>query len=432
MKKVLIIAYYWPPAGGGGVQRWVKFVKYLREFNWEPVVFVPENANYPVEDLSMLSEVPEDIRIWKYPIIEPYDLYNVFTGKKKNSKIHANFLSEGKKLGWKDSVAVWIRGNFFIPDARFLWIKPAAGFLIKKLQSNPVDAIISTGPPHSVHLIAQRINSDLGFPWIVDYRDPWTQIDYFNDLKLTFFAKWIHTRLEKKVLNQCDHIITVGRSMASDLNQLTTTPKTVITNGYDTTDFVQKDIHSEIFTISYLGVMNESRNPVAFWKALSNLREQQTIPENNLAVNIVGQIDKTTELSIKESKISDDIYLQGYVNHSKALDFMHQSDLLLLVINRTQNNKTILTGKIFEYIASGKPILCIGPKDGDAAEILKELDTASVFDYEDIEGIQNHIAQLYFHYQSGQKTAGKNDSIKYSRKFLTEKLTTILNTITTR
>ena len=432
LKKVLIIAYYWPPAGGGGVQRWVKFVKYLRDYGWEPIVFIPENANYPVLDQTLHSDIPEDIQIWKLPVMEPYDLYNILTGKKRKEKIHPNFLSEGKKLGWKDKIAVWIRGNVFIPDARFLWIRPASRYLIKRLREVHVDAIISTGPPHSMHLIAQKVHDALKIPWVVDYRDPWTQIDYFNDLHLTTLARNTHLRLEKKVLNSCNHIVTVGKSMAEDLNHFSKVPKTVITNGYDDADFtaIQGNSSTEL-NITYLGVMNESRNPHAFWQAIAAIRAKNTIHPRELRIHIVGQIDVTTEQSIREAGIDEMVIRHGYVSHSRALELMSQAGMLLLVINRTSNNKTILTGKIFEYIASGKPILCIGPKDGDAADILSEVESAHVFEYDETEAIENFVTDSYRSFRNGTLISNDvNKSSKYTRKNLTEKLATVLNQIT--
>ncbi|MFZ1750173.1 MAG: hypothetical protein WAU01_08280, partial [Saprospiraceae bacterium] len=207
IKKILIITYYWPPAGGGGVQRWVKFVKYLRDFGWEPVVFTVQNGQYPILDHTLIGEIPDGVEIIKEPIFEPYEWYNRFAGKAKDSKIDANFLSQGKKYSFKNKLAVWVRGNLFIPDAKRWWIRPASKRLDKYLLSNPVDAVVSTGPPHTCHMIALRLHKKYKLPWIVDYRDPWTQIDYFGDLGLTWLAKKVHQSLEKQVLDTCDAIV---------------------------------------------------------------------------------------------------------------------------------------------------------------------------------------------------------------------------------
>ncbi len=429
MKKVLIIAYYWPPSGGGGVQRWVKFAKYLGDFGWQPIVYVPKNANYSVVDASIDQDIPENIEIWQYPIFEPYHFYNLFKGKKKTEKIHPNFLSEGKKLGWKDKIAVWVRGNIFIPDARFMWILPSRRYLRQKLTDTKVDMIISTGPPHSVHLIAQNLNSTFKIPWIVDYRDPWTQIDYFDELMLTCAAKKFHQYLESKVLDQCDHIITVGKNMALDLEALTKTPKSVITNGYDDSE-VKVNPHLPLdFNITYLGVMNVSRNPTSLWQVLHDLATEKHTLINELNVKLVGQIDAESKSSIKDFRIDNVVQEIGYVSHTKALEYLQNAAILLLVINKTKNNKTILTGKIFEYIASGKPILCIGPKDGDAADILRDVENATIFEYDDVEGIKEYLLDMYHKFNAGNFSIVKTNSSKYSRKNLTQDLAELMNKI---
>ncbi|MBE9481851.1 MAG: glycosyl transferase family 1, partial [Bacteroidetes bacterium] len=174
MKKVLIITYYWPPSGGAGVQRWLKFVKYLREFGWEPIVYTPENPEAPDIDNSLEKDIPDNLTVIKRKIWEPYTAYKKFIGQEKEQKINAGFLSENKKPKLSENISVWIRGNFFIPDARKFWIKPSVKFLTNYLKNNPVDAMISSGPPHSMHMIALGLKQRLGIPWLADFRDPWT------------------------------------------------------------------------------------------------------------------------------------------------------------------------------------------------------------------------------------------------------------------
>ena len=429
MKKVLIITYYWPPAGGSGVQRWVKFAKYLRDFGWEPVIFTVESTDYPIIDNSIGKDLPDDIEVIKSKILEPYQLYNFFSGKKKGQKIDANFLSEGKKLNWKDKIAVWIRGNIFIPDAKFLWIGPSVRYLLDYLKENQINAMISTGPPHSCHLIAQNVCKKTNIPWIVDYRDPWTQIDYFDELMLTSWAKKRHIKLEKKVLDACSHIITVGNSMADDLRNQTTTTVTVITNGYDETDrnVIFTTPRSDKFVISYLGVMNVSRDPEVLWQTLKKLKLTQNEVYNKIEINLIGQVEDTTIKNIVQFGLEEKVKLFGYLAHKDAIVYQNSSDALLLVINKTKNNKTILTGKIFEYIASGKPIICIGPKNGDAAAILSSLDNTYIVDYQNTEEMENVITKLFNNRHLYSASLKNIDH--FSRKALTSKLSDILNKI---
>ena len=219
MKKVLIITYYWPPSGGAGVQRWLKFVKYLREFGWEPIVYTPENPEAPAVDESLLKDIPKNLTAIKRPIWEPYNLYKNFIGQKKDERINAGFLTEKKKPGLAEKISVWVRGNWFIPDARKLWITPSIKFLSDYLKRNPVDAIVSTGPPHSMHLIALGLKKKLNLPWLADFRDPWTNIDFYDKLMLTKASDVKHKKMELDVLKNANIITAIGWSMADDLKK---------------------------------------------------------------------------------------------------------------------------------------------------------------------------------------------------------------------
>ncbi|MBK9734370.1 MAG: glycosyltransferase family 4 protein [Saprospiraceae bacterium] len=429
-KRVLIITYYWPPAGGGGVQRWVKFVKYLRDFGWEPIVFTVENGDYPILDPTLIEEVPDNIEVIKQAIIEPYTWYRKFTGKSKDSKIDANFLSQGKKLSFLDKLAVWIRGNMFIPDARILWVRPSAKTLIQYLANHPVDAMISTGPPHSCHLIASHIKTKIDIPWIVDYRDPWTQIDYFDDLRLTYFARKRHQNLEKHVLNQCNRIVCIGKTMASDLKSITNTKTTVITNGYDESDIISlQTVLDKKFTITYIGTMNASRNPEILWKAIQKLKSEKHEMMSDISINLVGNPEAIIKQSITAYGLDHLVNLVGYVNHGEAIKYQNSAQLLLLIINKTTNNKSILTGKIFEYLASGRPIICIGPKDGDAAEIINSSASGVMIEYEDTEQLISYLKLSYDLYLNHKLTNQSKGIEMYSRRNLTGKLADILNEI---
>ena len=430
MKKVLIITYYWPPAGGGGVQRWVKFVKYLRDFGWEPIVFTVEGGSYPILDASLENEIPEGIEVIKSSIFEPYGWYNKMLGKGKNEKVAANFLSEGKKLGWKDRFAVWIRGNFFIPDARAFWVKPSIRLLDQYLVDHRIDVMVSSGPPHSCHLIAHGIKKKHDLPWIVDYRDPWTQIDYFNDLGLTKWARNRHISLEKKVLNGCDIIVTVGKTMAEDLISITKNRSEVITNGFDDADRAKAETKLDAeFTITYIGTMNDARNPLVLWEVLSQLKKENHPLIHKIKVKLIGKPEQLVKDSIQKYEITELIEFCGYVPHKEAIQYQNSARILLLIINRTSNNKSILTGKIFEYIASSRPILCIGPADGDAAAILDEADCGCIFDYEDAVGIRKYLTEAYTNYLKNDNQQVATSVEVYSRKNLTKKLAELLNEI---
>ncbi len=430
-KRVLIITYYWTPAGGGGVQRWVKFVKYFLDFGWEPVVYTVSNGDYPILDESLLKEIPSDVEVIRTPIWEPYDFYRRLVGKKKNEKLDANFLSQGKKMGWKEKIGVWIRGNFFIPDARCFWIKPSVKFLCDYLEKTPVDAVISTGPPHSCHLIGLGIKKKIGLPWIVDYRDQWTQIDFYHELNLSYFADKRHKTLEKKVLDSCNAITPIGKTMAEELKAISTNRTEVITNGFDDSDKVDVNVPlDEKFSITYIGTMNNARDPIVLWQALERLKKINHPLVKDIVVKLVGKPEASVHESIKKYELDNLVEFVGYVPHSEAIKFQNSAQILLLVINNTWNNKSILTGKIFEYLASNRPVVCIGPKDGDAADIINQSGAGVVIDYNEVEVLEALLKQWYQKYLEKTLVSSSSGIEKYSRKNLTGQMAHLLDEIT--
>ena len=268
-QKVLIIAYYWPPAGGPGVQRWLKFVKYLPEFGIEPIVYCPENPNYPIVDESLVNEIPNGITIIKQPIKEPYQLAN-FLSKKSSKKISSGVIPKAKKQSLTEKLMLYVRGNFFIPDARKNWIKPSVEFLSEYIKTYKIETIITTGPPHSVHVIGFELKRNLNIKWLTDFRDPWTTIGYHKALKLTKSSQQKHIELETKVLNSADAIVVTSNHTKNEFETKTTKPISVITNGYDNHSVRVEEKHKE-FTLSHIGSLLSERNPKILWEVLSEL-----------------------------------------------------------------------------------------------------------------------------------------------------------------
>jgi glycosyltransferase involved in cell wall biosynthesis len=430
MKKVLVITYYWPPSGGAGVQRWVKFVKYLPQFGWEPVVYTPENPEMPAIDHSLEHDIPEGIQIIKTKIREPYAAYKKFVGRSKDDPIKAGFLSEKKNPTLTEKISVWIRGNLFIPDARKFWIKPSVRSLTRYLQENQVEVIVSTGPPHSMHLIGREISQKLNIPWIADFRDPWTNIDFYKDLMLTQSSDRKHRQMEKEVLEKADRVIVVGKGMANDFKKTVNRDYHIITNGFDEADFDTGSVQPDTkFTFAHIGAMVPARNPVTFWKAIHELVLKDPDLANDLEIKLVGQVDYSVRELIDRLELQKYVRFIPYLPHNKAMKLQREVGVLLLVINNTPNAKMVVTGKIFEYIHSGRPILCIGPSDGDAAAVLSETETGIVYDYDDLAGIKNVIRSFYVKYKTGDlNVKGKNIS-KYSRQNLTNQLAEVLNSL---
>ncbi len=431
MKKVLIITYYWPPSGGAGVQRWLKFVKYLREFGWEPIVYTPENPEAPDIDNSLEKDIPDNLTVIKRKIWEPYTAYKKFIGQEKEQKINAGFLSENKKPKLSENISVWIRGNFFIPDARKFWIKPSVKFLTNYLKNNPVDAMISSGPPHSMHMIALGLKQRLGIPWLADFRDPWTNIDFYDDLKLSKYADKKHHALEQKVLKNADSVVLVSNGMADDFNKIYHRNYEVITNGYDSDDISNgsKIELDKKFSISYIGTMVKTRNPISFWKAINQIINLNKEFAKNIDIKLIGKIDYSVQQSIEEFQLQKYITKINYLPHNEVIKLQKQSQVLLLLINNTPNAKMILTGKFFEYMASHRPILCIGPSNGDAVRILKETNSGLQSDFQDVKKIKENILNFYQLYKNQELSSDIKNIENYSRKGLTNRLVNVLNGI---
>ena len=432
MKRVLIITYYWPPSGGSGVQRWLKMSKYLPENGWQPVIYTAENAEYPVEDRSLEKDVTPEAEVIRRPIVEPYAFYKKFLGIRKEEKVKAGFINEGvKKIGWKENLSVWLRGNLFIPDARCWWIKPSVRHLSKYLKEHPVDAMISTGPPHSMHLIANALHKKFNIPWVADFRDPWTDVFYFDSLKLSKCSIRKHKKLENQVITEADKVVTVGWHGAEDMKNLGAKNVEVITNGYDEEcvfDSAQIP-DNECFTVSYTGVLlpNES---FVIWDAFKELCEENLEFNKALKINLIGHIDESVKRYISEKKLNDKVNNIEYMKHSQVLDYQRKSDLLLLLIPRAKKAECILTGKLFEYLVSGRPILAVGPENGDAAKILFETKCGMTTDYDDKAKMKEIILD-YFNKRTDNQSIeiDKNEVAKYSRKNLAKDYVRLLNGI---
>lgn len=427
-KKVLIITYYWPPGGGAGVQRWLKFVKYLPEYGWKPVVYAPENPEYTAIDHSLEKDIPAGTEILKTRVWEPYDFYKKFVGLKKEDKINSAFVSEKKKPKHFENLAIAIRGNFFIPDARKFWVKPSVKYLAKYLQKNPVDLIVSTGPPHTMHLIAYNLKHATGLPWIADFRDPWTQISYYKDLKLLPFADNKHKRLEKKMLAGADRVMVVSDGMKKEFNEICNREYQVIPNGYDEDDIPKtKIIRDKKFSLAHIGTLATSRNPAALWKALKQIADENKGFRENLEIKLVGKVDIHVLEMIKSHGLEKNLHLIPYLSHDKVVEEQHKSAVLLLLIHDTPKAGLILTGKLFEYLSARRPILCIGPEDGNAAKIISETESGATVNRENISGLKQQILQFYTDFGQGTDFTGAKKIESYSRRALTGQLSEMMD-----
>ncbi|MEN8139212.1 MAG: glycosyltransferase family 4 protein [Bacteroidota bacterium] len=430
MKKVLIITYYWPPAGGPGVQRWLKFVKYLRDFGWEPVVYTVDNPKYPIIDNSLEKDIPEGIEVIKKSIIEPYTFASFITGQKDIDKIKGGFISSEEKQSLMKKLTTWVRGNFFIPDARKFWIEPSVKFLKNYLSQNNVDVVITTGPPHSLHLIGLKLKRLLDVKWIADFRDPWTNIDYYSKLKLTNWADLKHHRLEKDVIEESDKVLVVGKTMKDEFYMLGGDKIHVIPNGFDVETAKKESVDlDEKFSISHIGSMNADRNPEMLWEALSECINEQPEIAKHLQIKLAGMVSREVFDTLEFYELSKYVYHEKYLNHDDVITFQKSSQLLLLVLNNTANAKGIVTGKFFEYLNAKRPILTIGPEDGDLAEILKGTESGEIVDYGKKDKMKELIMKYYSDFINEELFVNSKNIEQYSRKNITAKLAGIMNSL---
>ncbi len=396
-------------------------------------MYTPENPEIPVLDESLKKNIPEGLTLLKTKIFEPYSFYKLFVGRKRDEKINTGFLSENKKPKFAEKISVWIRGNFFIPDARKFWINPSVKFLENYLKKNKVDVIISTGPPHSMHLIALKLKTKFKIPWLADFRDPWTNIDFYGDLMLTKSANLKHHDLEKKVLMNADAIVTVGETISKEFSSSFPEREKfihTITNGFDLEDvFVGKVELDKKFSLAHIGTLVQSRNNILLWRTLSEIeKENQTFSED-LEIKLVGKVDFSVYESIKKYGLEKFVKKIEYLPHNQVVKFQQQSQVLLLLSNNTKNARGILTGKIFEYLSAKRPILAIGDCNGDIAKILNETNAGRIADFEDADSLKNIILGYYRDFKNGNLICNSKGIEKFSRMELTGQLAGLLESL---
>lgn len=424
MKKVLIITYYWPPSGGGGVQRWLKFAKYLPQSGWEPVIFTPENPDFDTRDESLFKDVNDQLEVIKLPIWEPYSL---FAKINKGKNLKQGLVSSDSKKSWLTNLALFVRGNFFIPDPRRFWVKLSIKFLSQIIEDNAIDVIVTTGPPHSMHLIGLGLKKKLGIKWVADFRDPWSKWDMLDQFKMTSLAKLRHKQLERKVLEHADKVLTVSNSWAKEFKRIYNRKYEIITNGFDEDDFENKHkiTKTDGFVISHFGLINQFRNPVQFWEALKTVIASN--PTLNIQLNLFGTIaSEIAEFLQNDEVLKKVVQLKAPVSHDQVLIEYQKSNLLLLLLNDSENALGHLPGKLFEYMASNKFVLALGPVNGDCAKIIDETGIGSVLDWKDLEGMQSVLADRF---ASEKRPVGNVKTTKYSRRALTKQLSDLLNSI---
>jgi glycosyltransferase involved in cell wall biosynthesis len=418
--KVLIITYYWPPAGGSGVQRWLKFVKYLQNFDIEPIVYTVDDASYPKEDSSLMNEVPENIEVLKQPIWEPTDL--LFWKKKKEQK-------SGVSNAVNNGFLSFLRGNFFIPDPKVFWVNSSVKYLQEYLKSNKIDLIISTGPPHSMHLIANELCEKNNLKWIADFRDPWTDLYYNKEFKQLTLAKNKNKKLETSVLLNADCVLTVSNSLKKEFAKQAKRVE-VITNGFDDEVLSNNLINLDSkFSISYIGLLPVQSNPKLLFTVLNELCIENPDFKKDLNINFIGDISDVIKKDIETNNLLENTNFIGYVSHQKAIDYQKKAQVLLLLIPNVEKSEGILTGKLFEYLTAKRPILAIGPENGDLSEILKSTNAGVVIGFNNKEKLRIEICTLYQQYKTGSLKVNSKNIEQFHRKELTKNLSILIKSL---
>lgn len=430
-KRVLLINYYWPPCGDVGVLRTLKFAKYLREFGWEPVIFTAQNAHYPRLDYTNEKDIPADLEIIRQSIIEPHGLYKRIMGKGKPGQ-EAVLLSESKSSSFA-KLAVWARANFFIPDARALWIRPSVKKLKRYLKKHPVDAILSSGPPQTNTRIATILHKSTGIPWLADWRDPWTQVDYYDSLPLTSFADRLHKKWEAEALQYASKTLIVSKHWAADLKQIGAHNVEVLTNGFDPDDYTQlKPVKSHHFTLTHLGILGTDRIPRGLIQACGELVKTNADFNAALKLRLVGQVTSAFKTQAYAAGLKDEhLDIIGNQARTKALELAAGSSLTLLVLNQQANAAGRIPFKLFEYLALGRPILGFGPIPSDVNDILKATRAGELLAVNDVDRIKQLLAAYFAQYQNGTLASGLASAniAPYHFRTLTQRLAGYLDEI---
>ncbi|WP_343631878.1 hypothetical protein [Fluviicola sp.] len=430
MKKVLIITYHWPPSGGITVLRCLKLVKYLREFGWEPIVFTAKNASYQILDESNLKDVPANLEIHRVPLFEPTQLFKKISRRPVHKPLQNITQSSEKKRGLIDTLSIWVRGNFFIPDARASWIKPSLKYLEEYLKNNPVDAIFTDGPPHTNTVIGMRLSQKFGIPWLADFQDPWTQVDYYSKMLIGKRANRIHHQLEQEVFQTAAKITIASPTWKKDLEQIGARDVSVFYYGYDESDFSGYEPKTTSnFTFFHGGLLGNDRNPVSFFEALEEILEENPQLKSRVKIKLAGEVDYSVIESLKSTHLIELTELMGMIPRKQVFKEYEHASLLLLPINQAANAGGRIPGKLFEMLRSQKPIMVFGPSNGDVKKIVETKKLGKSFEYSEKKEIRQFLHQLMVENKLDDFEP-QTSVIEFSNSELTKQIAHFLHEIT--
>ena len=431
MKRVLVITYYWPPSGGSGVQRWVKFARYLPAEGWQPVIYTPSNPELTAVDETLSAEIPPEAEILRHPIREPYELYRRIMGRGSSTDMKTlvtPIRSRGRR-SFKQRLSLFVRGNLFVPDPRVGWVRPSVRFLKKYLAEHPVDVIVTTGPPQSLHLIGQRLSRETGLPWIPDFRDPWTKMYYLRHLGMTRGTWKRLFRMEQGVLDDATKVLTVTPIVQEEYQARTKTPVAMIPNGFDPADFGEAPPRDGFFNLTHTGLLASDGNPLVLWKVLGKMADADPDFRAALRIRLVGKTDTEVLNDIARAGIWARVVNRGYLDHEAAVREQQGAEILLLPLRNDPEYFRILPGKLFEYLAARRPILGIGQTDGAMARVLSDARAGEMFSWYDEAGLRGFLERAWERFRGAgiPPTSGEID--RYTRQQLTRELAALLDSV---
>ncbi|MFN8368018.1 MAG: hypothetical protein U0Y96_12360 [Candidatus Kapaibacterium sp.] len=436
MKNLLIVAYYFPPSGGPGVQRVLKNVQYLPQFGWNPIVLTVSNGTFPARDESLLAKIPPNITVVRTHIYEPYDLYRTFVGEQQNKAIDVSVLTKDGSGGIKKSIAEFIRATFFIPDARIGWMFSAVKAGKQLIKEHNISAIYSSSPPYTCSLIGRALKRSTGLPWIAGLRDPWTE--FLTTPKRWFLPAMIDRHLEHSVLQEANYVECAWEGIITDARrkypELPREKFLHVPNGFDSADFpeVPKQ-ENQRFTITYSGSLYGLRNPYTLLQALELAVKNNSIDVSKILFRIVGRVGDDVKQTLEQSIVRDSIEIIPYVPHGESIAYLMKSDMLLLIVDDAKESNEIVPGKVYEYIGVMKPVLALAPKQSAVAKLLRETNAGITIELGDVVGCVEEIVKSYALWNEKQPLYHPHVDLiqRYERRESARELANTLDKLTT-
>lgn len=432
MKRVLVVAYHFPPGGGPGVQRVLKHVTYLRDFGWQPIVLTVENGDFPARDESLLEKIPADVTVIRVPILEPYDIYRRFMGR-KGAAVDVNVnKSADQRSGWKEQLSEFIRATFFIPDARIGWLRSATNQGLQTIEQLQVEAIYTSSPPYTCALIGRALKRKTKLPWVAGFRDPWT--GFLTTPDRWFLPAMIDRSLERSVFTECDAVECAWQGIIDDAHakvpELPLSKFHHVPNGYDSADLPNVSyVRNDRFTITYTGSMYGRRTPRALLDALELLEKRGQLTPDQIVLRCVGRFGAEVQEMLEKTTFASSVQTVDYVPHSESIAYLMRSEMSLLIVDDAKESAEIVPGKVYEYLGVGRPIIALAPKNSAIEQLIHETRAGFSRQQADVEGIAEDLLTALRRWERNEPIATVDSAAvkKYERRESAKQLAHILD-----